>query len=425
MGRLLYDLKTLSQRDYTRNAKSATESGKASFALAWTFDSTAEERARGVTVDIATNTFSTDATDFTILDAPGHRDFIPNMIAGAAQADFAVLVIDASTNAFEAGLKGQTREHALLVRSMGIARIIVAINKMDMAHWAQDRFDAIAAQIGAFLLSAGFQIKNVVFVPCAGLTGDNVATPLAQGMAPWYTGWYTGSTLIAALDASEPARRRVTDPLRLTVSDVYRTAAPGAAAPVSIVGRLDAGSLQIGTMILAQPSGESGTVKSVEVDGESREWAVAGQIARFGLVGIDAVHLRAGDVVCERGANGKGDGEIKNVRAFSAKCLAFEHVVPGPVEVLRGRLQAAGQVTDLFEIVEKSEVAAGSANGATDTAPSKKKKRPRIVKPGQVVRLRVLVEAEKGIPLEAPDRVVLRSEGVTVAAGLLEGVEVR
>lgn len=415
MGRLLYDLNHLSARDHSRNQKLATETGKSSFALAWAMDSTAEERARGVTVDIATNTFSTPLTDFTILDAPGHRDFIPNMIAGAAQADFAVLVIDAATNAFEAGLKGQTREHALLVRSMGISRLVVAVNKMDAANWSQDRFNTIQQQMSGFLSSAGFSPKNIVFIPCAGLTGDNVATALDSTKAPWYK----GETLIAALDASEPARRRLQDPLRLTVSDIYRTAAPGASAPVSIVGRLDAGSLQIGTVILAQPAGEVATVKNIEVDGASREYAVAGQIANVGLVGIDAIHLRAGDVVCERSSRGDGSGEMKCVRAFTAKCLAFEHVMPGPVEVLRGRLQSAARVTDLLEIVDK---------GNMDTGPDvkgKKKKKPRIVKPGQVVRLRVEVEAEKGLPLEAPDRVVLRSEGVTIAAGLLESVEVR
>lgn len=429
MGRLLYDLQHLSPRDHSRNQKLATETGKASFALAWALDSTAEERARGVTVDIATNTFATTLTDFTILDAPGHRDFIPNMIAGAAQADFAVLVIDAATNAFEAGLKGQTREHALLVRSMGISRVVVAINKMDAANWSQDRFDTIQQQMSGFLSSAGFSPKNVAYIPCAGLTGDNVAAPVASSKAPWYT----GDTLIAALDASEPARRRLHDPLRLTVSDVYRTAAPGSSAPVSIVGRLDAGSLQIGTVILALPAGEAATVKSIEIDGTAREYAVAGQIASVGLVGIDAVHLRAGDVVCERSARGDGSGEIRCVKAFTAKCLAFEHVMPGPVEVLRGRLQSAARVTDLLELVDKAGSSAdaeaqGGAEGQHQkekTAKAKTKKRPRIVKPGQVVRLRVHVEAEKGLPLEAPDRIVLRSEGVTLAAGLLESVEVR
>lgn len=395
MGRLLLDLKLVNSRSVEKYRTEATGMGKSSFALAWVMDSTAEERQRGVTVDIATNHFETETTRFTILDAPGHRDFIPNMIAGAAQADFAVLVVDASTNAFESGLRGQTKEHALLVRSMGISRLVVAINKMDVAGWSEDRYNEISQQLTAFLTTAGFHSKSLAFVPCAGLTGENVVVAPPTGTMPWYT----GGTLVASLDASEPARRRLQDPLRLTISDVFRG---GTQNPVSISGRLDAGSLQPGDTILAQPSGESASIKAIDVDGIPAEWTVAGQIAVLHLSGIDPVHLRAGDVICN-----PAHEPVQNVTSFIAKVLAFEHIMPGPLELHKGRMHAPVKVTEMLAVLEKS-------GGKVE------KKRPRVVKPGAIARIRV--ELDLALPVEVPSRIVLRASGNTVAAGLVEEV---
>ena len=164
MGRLLYDLKVIDQRSIDKLRKEAETIGKSSFALAWVMDETSEERSRGVTVDIATNYFETEKTRFTILDAPGHKDFIPNMISGASQADFPVLVIDASTNSFESGLKGQTKEHIMIARSMGMQHIIVAVNKMDTVGWSKSRFDEIAKRMTAFLTEASFLEKRITFI---------------------------------------------------------------------------------------------------------------------------------------------------------------------------------------------------------------------------------------------------------------------
>ena len=395
MGRLLYDLKIINHRSVEKLRTEAASAGKGSFALAWVMDSTSEERQRGVTVDIATNSFETERTSFTILDAPGHRDFIPNMIAGASQADFAVLVIDASPNAFESGLRGQTKEHALLVRSVGITRIVVAINKMDTASWSQDRFNEIQQQMSAFLSSAGFQAKNCAYIPCAGLTGENVVTKPAAGTIPWYT----GRTLVEELDASEPTARAIAGPLRMTIADVFRG---GVQNPLSIAGRLESGSLQIGDGVLAMPANESATVKGVEIDSAPVEWAIAGQIATLHLVDVDPVHLRPGDVLCSQ-----KDRPIRNVSGFIAKVLAFEHVMPGAVDVHRGRLHVPAKVGQLLAVLDKSsgEVV---------------KKKPRIIKPGSVARVRI--DLENALPLEGGARVVVRAEGQTIAAGLVEEV---
>ncbi|GME48209.1 elongation factor tu gtp binding domain-containing protein [Neofusicoccum parvum] len=329
MGRLLYDLKVVDQRSLDKLRKEAQNIGKSSFALAWVMDETSEERSRGVTVDIATNTFETEKTRFTILDAPGHKDFVPNMIAGASQADFAVLVIDASTNSFESGLRGQTKEHALLARSIGVQRLIVAVNKMDTISWSKERFDEISQQMSAFLTTAGFQSKNIAFVPCAGLTGENIVRPAPEELASWYT----GPTLVAELDASEPSKRAIDKPLRLTISDIFRG---GITNPLSISGRIDAGNLQVGEQLVVMPSGETAFIKGIEVDNNGpADWAVAGQIATLHLAEIDPQHLRLGDIVCHPSS------PIKNIKSFTAKILAFEHVTPMYVDVLKGRLNVS------------------------------------------------------------------------------------
>ncbi|KAL8666818.1 MAG: hypothetical protein Q9202_001058 [Teloschistes flavicans] len=397
MGRLLYDLKVVDQRTVDKYRKEAEKIGKSSFALAWVLDQGTEERNRGVTIDIAMNKFETPNTSFTILDAPGHRDFIPNMIAGASQADFAVLVIDASTGNFESGLKGQTKEHALLVRSMGVQRMVIAINKLDTVDWSQDRFDETQQQLSAFLTSAGFQTKNIAFVPCSGLTGDNIARRAEASQAQWYT----GPILIEQLEASDPSQRALDKPLRLTISDVFRG---GVQNPLSISGRLESGSLQLGDRILAMPANEIAVIKGIEVDSEPADWAVAGQNAILHLTDIEAKYLKAGDGICPPSA------PIKNVTSITVKILAFDHITPMHVEVHRGRLHVPGKITRLVAILDKGT---GAVVG---------KKKPRLVQPGAVAR--IVVETETAVPLEAPGRVILRADGNTVAAGLLEQDEV-
>jgi elongation factor 1 alpha-like protein len=393
MGRLLYDLKVVDQRTIDRYRKEAEKIGKSSFALAWVLDQGSEERSRGVTIDIATNKFETEKTAFTILDAPGHRDFIPNMIAGAAQADFAVLVIDASTGSFESGLKGQTKEHAQLVRSMGVQRIIICVNKLDTVSWSQDRFLEIQHQVSAFLTMIGFQAKNITFIPCSGLLGDNIARRSTEEAASWYN----GPTLVDELDKSEPISRALTKPLRLTIGDIFRG---GVQNPISISGRIESGSLQVGDALLTQPANQKCFIKGLEIDNEPADWAVAGQNVTIHLSGIEEHHLKVGDVLCSPSS------AITNVKEFTAKVLAFEFLTPMQVDVHRGRLNVAGRIREILGVLDKSS---GNVTG---------KKKVRIVKPASVAR--VVVELEREVPLEGGARVVLRCGGETVAAGLLE-----
>jgi len=392
MGRLLYDLKVVDQRTIDKYRKEAERMGKSSFALAWVLDQGTEERSRGVTIDIATNKFETGKTVFTILDAPGHRDFIPNMIAGASQADFAVLVIDASTGSFESGLRGQTKEHALLVRSMGVQRIIIAINKLDTVSWSKDRFVEISQQVSAFLTAAGFLSRNITFIPVSGLHGDNIVKHSTESAASWYK----GPTLVEELDNSEPISRALDKPLRMTIGDIFRG---GIQNPLSVAGRIEAGSLQAGDPLLAAPSSQKCFVKSLEIDNESVDWAVAGQNVTIHLTGIDPAHLKIGDVLCRAGS------EIQSLKELKVKVLAFDFLMPMAVDVHRGRLHAAGKIRQVTAILDKG-------TGAVV------KKKPKIVQPGSIARL--VVDLDLACPLETGQRVVLRSDGATVGAGLLE-----
>lgn len=392
MGRLLYDLKVVDQRTIDKYQKEAEKMGKSSFALAWVLDQGTEERSRGITIDIATNKFETEKTAFTILDAPGHRDFIPNMIAGASQADFAVLVIDASTGSFESGLRGQTKEHALLVRSMGVQRIIVAINKLDTVSWSEDRFVEISQQVSAFLTAAGFLSKNITFIPLSGLHGDNIVSKSTMPTGSWYE----GPTLVEELDNSEPILRALDKPLRMTIGDIFRG---GVQNPLSVSGRIEAGSLQAGDPLIAAPSSQKCFVKSLEIDNESVDWAVAGQNVTIHLTGIDPAHLKIGDVLCRAGS------EIQSIKELKVKVLAFDFLMPMAVDIHRGRLHAAGKIRQVTALLDKG------TGGVV-------KKKPKIVQPGSIARL--VVDLDLACPLEKGQRVVLRSDGVTVGAGLLE-----
>ncbi|PHH86319.1 hypothetical protein CDD83_10418 [Cordyceps sp. RAO-2017] len=392
MGRLLLELKFVEQRTVEKYRRQAEKSGKQSFALAWVMDQGSEERDRGVTIDIATNHFETPTTKFTILDAPGHRDFVPNMIAGASQADLAILVIDANTGAFERGLKGQTREHVLLLRSLGVQRLIVAVNKLDTVDWSKERFDEISGQVNGFLTGLGFQSKHVSFVPISGLNGDNIARKIESPAASWYL----GPTLMEALETTGPtATRALGKPFRMPISEVFRSQQ----GTTTLAGRIESGTVQIGDSVVVQPSGESAYIKSIVVDTDAQDWAVAGQSVSIALTNIDPIHIRVGDIVCD------ARDPIKCGDTFTIKAMAFDHLMPMPVDLHRGRLHTPGQIQSIAAVLDK-------ATGEVV------KKKPKIVQPGGVARMSIKLSSK--VPLEAGHRVVIRSGGETIAAGLLE-----
>ncbi|KAF2211491.1 hypothetical protein CERZMDRAFT_112581 [Cercospora zeae-maydis SCOH1-5] len=399
MGRLLLDTGAVAQRDIDKFKKQATEMGKASFALAWVMDTGAEERTRGVTVDIAQHHFSTDATDFTILDAPGHRDFVPNMIGGASMADIGLLVVDA--NQLESGMKGQTREHILLARAVGLQEVVVAVNKLDSTAkaWDESTFKSVSLEIRKLLVETGFSKDDIAIVPCSGLSGENVVkAPEAESEASWVRDKHP--TLLQQLERSVPSSvlsDTVSRQLRMQIANVFRG---GIQNPLSISGRIRKGNVQAGESIAIQPSGETATVKGVEMVGAAKEWAVAGDIVTLHLADIEAQHLRSGDVACSAA---KPISVVKNV---IARVQAIGALLPQEVDVHVGRLHIPGKISQLFSVVNAKEEMV--------------KKKPRIVKAGQ--RALVRIALNNGAPLEPGDRIVLRTEGSTIAAGIVENV---
>ncbi|KAI6811559.1 elongation factor EF-1 alpha subunit [Hortaea werneckii] len=401
MGRLLLDTGAVSQRDIDRYQKQAAELGKSSFALAWVMDTGSEERERGVTVDIAQHHFSADSADFTILDAPGHRDFVPNMIGGASMADLAVLVVDA--NQLDSGMKGQTREHILLARAVGIKKVVVAVNKLDATApepWSQDTFTDVSKKVQTFLSEVGYSGADLTIVPCSGLNGENVAKPPPpSGPSAWIPNNHP--TLLQALEhsvPSPPTETAIHSPLRLQIADVFRG---GITNPLSIAGRLRTGHCQIGDVLTVLPANETAAIRGIEVGAEPRDYAVANEVVTLHITEIDAIHLRTGDLVCSSAAK-----PMQVVKTFTARIQALESLLPQAVDVHLGRLHAPGGISHLMFTLDEA-------------GQQQVKRKPRMVREGQKAVVRVCL-GDDGQPVEVGERVVLRSGGGTVAFGRVE-----
>merc|ERR1711976_1129504 len=266
-GHLIYKCGGIDKRTIEKFEKEAQEMGKGSFKYAWVLDKLKAERERGITIDIALWKFETPKYSVTIIDAPGHRDFIKNMITGTSQADCAVLIIAASTGEFEAGISknGQTREHALLAFTLGVKQLIIGINKMDNTEppYSEARFKEITKEVESYIKKIGYNPKAVPFLPISGWHGDNMIDP-SENM-PWFKGWSTskaeGKTMMQALDAVEPPKRPLERPLRLPLQDVYKIGGIGTVP----VGRVETGILKPGVVVTFAPCNVTTEVKSVEM----------------------------------------------------------------------------------------------------------------------------------------------------------------
>ena len=262
--------------------------GKGSFKYAWVLDKLKAERERGITIDIALWKFETSKFYVTIIDAPGHRDFIKNMITGTSQADCAVLIVAAGVGEFEAGIskEGQTREHALLAYTLGVKQLIVGVNKMDSSEppYSEARYKEIMKEVGTYIKKVGYNPASVAFVPISGWHGDNMLEP-SENMG-WFKGWSItrkvegkdvtaeGKTLLDALDAILPPSRPTDKPLRLPLQDVYKIGGIGTVP----VGRVETGVIKPGTVVTFAPCMLTTEVKSVEMHHEALPEAVPGML---------------------------------------------------------------------------------------------------------------------------------------------------
>merc|ERR1711990_941561 len=317
-GHLIYKCGGIDKRTIEKFEKEAEEMGKASFKYAWVLDKLKAERERGITIDIALWKFESEKSVFTIIDAPGHRDFIKNMITGTSQADVAILMIASPGGEFEAGWskEGQTREHALLAFTMGVKQMICCCNKMDAkgADYKEERYNEIKSEVSLYLKQVGYKIDNVPFIPISGWVGDNMLEP-SENMP-----WYKGPFLLKALDAIKPPKRPVLKPLRLPLQDVYKISGIGTVP----VGRVETGIIKPNMNITFGPVGTSTDCKSVEMHHESVAEAIPGDNVGFNVKGLSVKDIKRGYVCSDA-----KDDPAQEAENFEAQVIVLNH--PGEI----------------------------------------------------------------------------------------------
>jgi len=416
-GHLIYKCGGIDQRTIEKFEKEASELGKGSFKYAWVLDKLKAERERGITIDIALWKFETPKYYVTVIDAPGHRDFIKNMITGTSQADCAILVVAAGTGEFEAGISkdGQTREHALLAYTLGIRQLIVAVNKMDNTNWSEPRFNEIVTEVSNYIKKIGFNPATVAFVPISGWHGDNMIE--ASANMPWYKGWkkttkageFTGKTLLDAIDAIEPPSRPTGKPLRLPLQDVYKIGGIGTVP----VGRVETGVIKSGMIVTFAPVNVTTEVKSVEMHHEQLVEGLPGDNVGFNVKNVSVKDIRRGNVC----SDSKND-PAKEAASFVAQVIILNH--PGQISAGYAPVldcHTAHIACKFSELVEKIDRRSGK----------KLEDSPKFVKSGDAAIVKMV--PSKPMCVEAFSdyaplgRFAVRDMRQTVAVGVIKSVE--
>jgi len=394
VGRILFDTGALSEQDLKRLKEEAEKVGKATFEFAFAMDQLKEERERGVTIDIAHRDFQTQKYYFTIIDAPGHRDFVKNMITGASQADAAVLVCSVKE-----GVQPQTKEHAFLAKVLGIKQLIVGMNKMDAVNYDRVKYEEVKSQLSTMLKNIGYDISKIPFVPYSAYEGVNVVKKAADKMP-----WYNGPTLIECFDKFEVPPKPLDKPLRLPVQDVFTITGHGTVP----VGRVETGVLKVGDNIVFMPSGAKGEVKRIEMHHQELPQAVPGDNIGFNVKGVEKKDIKRGEVV------GPASNPPTVADEFTAQIVVLEH----PTAIGKGytpvfHIHTAQVACTITEILEKKDPKTGQ------TA----QKNPDFIKTGDVAIVKVKplrpTVVEKFQEFPQLGRFAIRDMGQTVAAGVV------
>ncbi len=396
VGRLLYDSGNIDEQAMRKLREKAEELGKGGFEFAFVMDNLKEERERGVTIDLAHKKFTTDKYEFTIIDAPGHKDFIKNMITGASQADAAVLVVAAPDS-----VMAQTKEHVFLSRTLGVGQLIVAVNKMDMAHYEETRFNKVKEEISTLLKSVGYKPDVVQFVATASFLGENVVKK-SDKMA-----WYKGPTLLEAINSLKTPDRPTELPLRMPIQDVYNITGIG----VVPVGRIETGIMKVGQKVVAVPGREGkqvpGEIKTIEMHHEAIPEARPGDNVGLSVRGFTKKDIARGDVI------GTPDSVPTVATEFTAQMVVLNHpsvITVGYTPVFH--VHTAQVACQVISIEKKLNPATGEVL----------QEKPDFIKNGDaaIVKIKPIqplcIEKQKEIPQLA--RFAVRDSGATVAAGM-------
>jgi len=396
VGRLLFESGLVSEQEMKKLREEAEKNGKQGFEFAYVMDKIKEERERGVTIDLAYKKIMTQKYQVTIIDAPGHRDFVKNMITGASQADAAFLVIAAP-----AGVQPQTTEHLWLLRTMGVKNLAVAINKMDAVEYKEDRFNKVKEEISVLLKQVGINPETTPFIACSGLQGDNITKKSDK------LGWYKGVSILEQIDAFPQPEPPTNLSMRMPVQDVYDITGIGTVP----VGKIETGIMKVGQKVIVLPGrtgkGIAGEVKTIEMHHEQMTEALAGDNVGINIRGIGKKDIARGDIICDAAH------PVPIVEEFIGQIAVINH----PTVLAKGytpvfHVHTAQVPCQFVELIEQIDPKTGQVI----------KEHPDFLKNGDVAKVRIrpqgnlAIETQKENPFTS--RFAVRDAGSTVAAGM-------